>query len=308
MEKVEIFKIPALYRDDFRVKGFRFGTGEKKLSIVGSLRGNEYQQIYICSLLVNKLKKLEQEGMLVDGKEVLVVPALNPYSMNIGKRFWPTDNSDINRMFPGYSLGETTQRIAAGVFDVISEYENGIQFASFYMSGDFLPHVHIMETGFEDTKKAKEFGLPYVVIRKPRPFDTTTLNYNWQIWETAAFSLYSTTTKTIDEKSANQVVDGVIRFMKTEGIVKGDAEQTEVSQVLFNDDMISLRNTQAGILCKSAIVGQHMKKGEKFGYVQDTLEGDIIEEIIAPVDGTIFFVYDNPMVNEKTAVCKIIPD
>ena len=35
--------------------------------------------------------------------------------MNIGKRFWSADNTDINRMFPGYNLGETTQRIAAGV-------------------------------------------------------------------------------------------------------------------------------------------------------------------------------------------------
>lgn len=41
--------------------------------------------------------------------------------MNIKKRFWPTDNTDINRMFPGYDLGETTQRIAAGVFEVIKD-------------------------------------------------------------------------------------------------------------------------------------------------------------------------------------------
>ena len=33
------------------------------------------------------------------------------------------------------------------------------------------------------------FGLPYVVMRKPAPIDTTTLNYNWQIWETNAFTV-----------------------------------------------------------------------------------------------------------------------
>ena len=32
-----------------------------------------------------------------------------------------------------------------------------------------------------------DFGLPYAFIRTPRPYDTTTLNYNWQIWETKAF-------------------------------------------------------------------------------------------------------------------------
>jgi hypothetical protein len=33
-------------------------------------------------------------------------------------------------MFPGYDAGETTQRIAAGVFEKIKDYEYGIQFAS----------------------------------------------------------------------------------------------------------------------------------------------------------------------------------
>ena len=33
--------------------------------------------------------------------------------------------------------------------------------------------------------------LPYVVMRKPEPIDTTTLNYNWQTWETNALSVYT---------------------------------------------------------------------------------------------------------------------
>ena len=28
-------------------------------------------------------------------------------------------------------------------------------------------------------------------MRKPEPIDTTTLNYNWQTWETNAFSVYT---------------------------------------------------------------------------------------------------------------------
>ncbi len=50
------------------------------------------------------------------GHKILILPSINLYSMNIQKRFWSTDNTDINRMFPGYCLGETTQRIAAGRF------------------------------------------------------------------------------------------------------------------------------------------------------------------------------------------------
>lgn len=119
------------FRDTFRIQGFRFGSGEKSLAIVGAMRGDEIQQQYICSQLVRHLAQLEEEGRLVPGHEILLIPSANPFSMNIGKRFWPMDNTDINRMFPGYDQGETTQRIAASLFEAIQGYTYGIQLASF---------------------------------------------------------------------------------------------------------------------------------------------------------------------------------
>lgn len=219
MEKKVVYELKSLYRDNLRVTGYTFGDGEKSLCIIGNLRGNEYQQIYICSQLVKKLTELEADGKILPGHQIMVIPSGNPYSMNLEKRFWPTDNTDINRMFPGYDLGETTQRIAAGIFEAVTGYRNGIQFTSFYMPGDFLPHVRIMDTGRDYREKAKSFGLPYIVKRAPRPYDTTTLNYNWQIWETDAFSLYSTTTERIDEESAGQMVASVLNFMIAEGML-----------------------------------------------------------------------------------------
>ncbi len=74
--------------------------------MVGALRGNEIQQMYVCARLIEALKKLEAKGALTAGKEIFSNSSVNHASMNIGKRFWPTDNTDINRMFPGYSLGK----------------------------------------------------------------------------------------------------------------------------------------------------------------------------------------------------------
>lgn len=220
MKEIIVYQTSSLYRDDFRVKGYVFGQGEKSLCIVGSLRGHEYQQLYMASQLVKYLKDMENAGMIESGKQILVIPTLNPSSMNISKQFWAIDNTDINRMFPGYDQGETTQRIAAGVFDVVNKYENGIQFSSFYMPGSFMPHVRLTHTGYENLDKAADFGIPYVVVRKPHPYDTTTLNYNWQVWETDAYSLYSSTTKNIDPVSAEIVLDGAKRFMVKNNILR----------------------------------------------------------------------------------------
>lgn len=110
--------------------------------------------------------------------------------MNIDKRFGVMDDTDINRMFPGYNKGETTQRIAAGLFEKLQGYEYGIQMASFYMPGEFIPHVRIVKTALDYADEGKDFGLSYVSVCEPASFDTTLLNYNWQIWITKAFSLY----------------------------------------------------------------------------------------------------------------------
>ena len=87
MKESIIFRIPHIYRDDFRIRAFTFGRGEKALCILGSTRGNEYQQIFTCSRVLQRLKKWEAEGRLTEGIQVLVIPSANPSSMNIGKRF-----------------------------------------------------------------------------------------------------------------------------------------------------------------------------------------------------------------------------
>ena len=184
------------------------------------MRGKEGQQLDVCARSIRRVGEVEAAHAITADREILVIPSVNHHAMNLGKRFWPVDNTDINRMFPGYDLGETTQRIAAGVFDKVKDYDYGIQFASFYLPGDFIPHVRMMDTGRQNTSLAGLFGLPYVVVRRPKPIDTTTLNYNWQIWDTSAFSLYTTETDFIDEVSARQAVAAVLRFLTRMGILK----------------------------------------------------------------------------------------
>ena len=149
MKRERLFVMPSPFRDEFRIHGFRFGSGKKSLAVVGAMRGDELQQQFVCSRLVHKLQDLEERGELMPGHEILVIPSANPFAMNIGKRFWAMDNTDINRMFPGYALGETTQRIASALFEHIQGYEFGVQLASYYLAGDFIPHVHHAHMGNE---------------------------------------------------------------------------------------------------------------------------------------------------------------
>jgi hypothetical protein len=308
MKEIVVYELNSLYRKPMRVIGYEFGEGKKSVCIVGSTRGNEIQQLYSCSRLVQKLKELEENGKICEGKSILVIPCLNTYSMNIGKRFWPTDNTDINRMFPGYNEGETTQRIAAGVFEVIKDYEYGIQFASYYMRGRFLPHIRMMKTGFEDIETAKKFEFPYVITRNTRPFDTATLNYNWQIWETKAFSIYTTSTEEVDYKSARSAVKGIEKMMISCGILNTEIQGGYHfnSIVLDDDNLYTVRCREAGIYENMVSAGEEVSKGQLLCEIRNPFNGELKQRIESPIDGIVFFIHSDPLVYANTAVMKIV--
>lgn len=307
MKKKIIYEIKGLYRDNFRVTGYEFGKGKKSVCIVGSMRGNEVQQLYCCSLLVKKFKQLEAEGRIAPGHKILIIPSCNPYSMNIQKRFWPIDNTDINRMFPGYDLGETTQRIADGVFKEIMDYQYGIQFTSFYMPGEFMPHVRMMDEGFSTVETAMKFEMPYVVVRKVRPYDTATLNYNWQVWDTQAFSFYTTSTTTIDRNSAGQAVLSIMKFMASMGIVKYQGgTKVKKSIVVEDTEMVSVKTAKSGIFEPLVKVGEDIKEGAPLANIIHPYEGEVMETLYAPTDGKVFFMHTDPLTYANTAVIKIV--
>ncbi|MCI6858043.1 MAG: succinylglutamate desuccinylase/aspartoacylase family protein [Eubacterium sp.] len=306
MKKKTIYQLNSLYRDPMRVTGYTYGKGEPAICIMGALRGNEIQQVYICSQLNKRLKTLEREGRIRPGKEILVVPTANPYSINVGKRFWPADNTDINRMFPGYNLGETTQRIADGVFDAIRHYSYGIHLCSFYMTGAFLPHIRMMYTGFENISLADGFGLPYTIVREPKPYDTTTLNYNWQIWETEAFSLYTSDTEQINPESARIGVEAILRFMNSVGIIDYESEKAQKTTIKWEKDMEILKSDCAGFLLPCVKVGEQVEKGELLAEIVDPYMGEVKKEVIATESGKIFFERNKPVVYANTVLFRII--
>ena len=306
MRKTEIYRLKSPYREDLTISGYYFGHGHPSACIVGSIRGNEIQQLYVCSQIIKKLETLEAAHAIMSDHEILVIPSVNHHAMNIGKRFWPVDNTDINRRFPGYHLGETTQRIASGVFERVKDYDYGIQFASFYMPGDFIPHVRMMDTGKQNTSLAGLFGLPYVVVRKPKPIDTKTLNYNWQLWDTNAFSLYTTETDFIDEVSARQAVSAVMRFLTRMGILKYTSHNGYISTVIEEEELTTVRTNIGGIYRRLCQPGDEVQMGTPLAEIVHPYEGHVLSTVLSPTEGVIFFMHKKPLVTENEVLCKII--
>ena len=306
MKREILYTLKSPFRDDFKIQGFRFGSGTKRVAIVGPMRGDEVQQQFVCSQIVQALSRIEAAGELLPDQEILVVPSANPFSMNIGSRFWAMDDTDINRMFPGYSKGETTQRIAAALFEQLQGYQYGIQLASYYLPGRFVPHVRMMETGRQNPELGCEFGLPYVYVRTPRISDQTTLNYCWQQADTQAYSLYAGKTQEIDEAAADQTLRAIIRFLNGRGVIRSEQTPGQTSQVITNDDMLTVTSKSSGLLRRVKHAGAHVRRGEQLAFIMNPLDGSVRETLKTPVTGMLFFVQDGPFITEQSPVFQIL--
>ena len=306
MKKDIIFTVPSYFRDDMNIMGYRFGKGEKSCVVLGALRGDEVQQLYVCARLVAFLREVERDGGIMPGKSVMVVPTAIGLSMNAGTRLWAPEHTDINRCFPGNMEGSTTEQIAGALFEKLKVYKYGVQLTSFYQQGSFIPHVRMMETGRQNPELGCEFGLPYVYVRSPRMADQTTLNYCWQLEGTQAYSLYAGKTQEIDEAAADQTLRAIIRFLNGRGVIRSEQTPGSPSAIITNDDITTVSAKSAGLLRRVKFAGAHVRRGEQLAFITDPYDGSVREVLRTPVTGTLFFGYDQPFVSEHTPVYKVL--
>ena len=163
----------------------------------------------------------------------------------------------------------------------------------------------MMKTGLEDIENSKLFGLPYVIVRAPRPYDTTTLNYNWQIWNCKAYSLYTKACDFIDKPSAKEACRSVLRFLHEKEITTLPIPGGFHSEVIEEDCMLSIKSKTAGFMERLVKVNEEVHKGEILAKIYDPYEHTVIEELTAPCNGTVFFVHAKDIVYAHTSVVKL---
>ena len=159
---------------------------------------------------------------------------------------------------------------------------------------------------YQNASLANLFGLQYVVIRKPKPMDTVTLNYNWQMNGTNAFSIYTNSTDLVDDRSARQAVSSVLRFLTRMGILKYNNHGGYIASVINEYDLLPVKTYDAGFYRHLKNPGDPVFHGDLIAQVIDPYEGEVKSEIYSQTDGIVFFAHTAPMVTGNEVVYKII--
>lgn len=308
MKKIEILKINSLNRSPLIIEGYLFegcDPSAPSVAIVGAMEGKTILPLYSASKLVDYLQNEIDVKEKIRGN-ILIIPSINHYALNLGERFWPLDKTDLNMMFPGYEHGETTQRMAKKLFDAISGYTYGISLESRNDLSTCIPYISLLHSGYEDLQSPKKCGFRIIHHKEMKPTDTASLQYNWQLWGTKAFSIITPSDETINTNNAKRVFEGVVRFLSATEILEHKVLLGYDSNIVTDKDIQIIKTPKSGIFIPTKKVGSSVSKEEMIGKVIHSLEGNVIHRIFSPCDGVITCAYKNGLIFENALAFRVV--
>jgi predicted deacylase len=307
-----LLHMTAPTREDFEVPCHDLGPVAQapRLALVSGLHGNELNGVFVLARLASFLRQIadgERRGATLLGR-VLVIPAVNVLGLNVRSRAWPFDGTDVNRMFPGYEGGETTQRLAAAVLAATAEARWRIDLHSSNVDFEELPQVRLFEPSDEERDAARWLGLPAVIERPVTPTLTTTLAYAWRQRGGRGLVIQAGYAGGLQPAHCERVFRALVDFLERSGLLVGVrlAEPEEDAHCFGERQSFPLISDHAGWFVSRLEVGQWLQAGELVGYVYDGFEGDLTAEIRAPVSGLLAGIRHHPLLCEGDLVARVL--
>lgn len=306
-----LIEMTAPLREDFVIPYHDFGPAAEKpaLALVAGLHGNELNGIFVLSRLAQFLSRIadgRQQGQALSGR-IVVVPAVNVLGVNTRSRRWPFDKTDINRMFPGYDAGETTQRIANAVFQATRAAHYRIDVHSSNLDFEEVPQVRLYEPSEDERSSAMLFGLPAVIERRTDQVFTSTLGHAWRTCGGESFVIQAGRAGDLQLPHCERLFAALMAFMHHTGLVTGIELATDDQDTHYFgiDRTLSLVSDHAGLFVTHVQVGSWLQAGSLIGEVFDGFSGERRAEVRAPVPGLLSGIRRQPLLYEGDLIARL---
>ncbi len=279
------------------------------VALVAGLHGDEINGTFILSRLADFLGSVESGRYpeLKLAKRVLIIPAVNVLGINLRTRTWPFDRTDLNRMFPGSTIGETTQRIAYAVLESTKRADIRIDLHTASTDFEEIPQVRLYGPSAEERETARLFGLPAVMERSMSPVFTTTLMHSWKVWPGQSFVLRVGQGGTVQLDHCQRVFRAMVAFLGRVGVLEGVQIASEDEEVCFFDKSSAFRvyAEKAGTFVSDRAVGRWVRSGQELGYIYDSFGGNVIEKVVSPVAGLLTGIRRHPLLFEGDLILRV---
>jgi predicted deacylase len=309
--KRNLLCMTAPVREGFDIPCHEIGpkSPHPAVALVAGLHGDEINGVFILSRLADFLNNVEAgtypELKLV--KRVLIIPAVNVLGVNLRTRTWPFDKTDLNRMFPGNTIGETTERIAYAVLEATKRADYRIDIHTASADFEEVPQVRLYGPSDAERETARLFGLPAIMERSLSPVFTTTMMYSWKVWPGQSFVLRVGQAGVVQLDHCQRVFRSMVSFLGRVGVLEGVQIAVEDEEICYFDKPSAFRvfAEKAGTFVSDRQVGRWVRAGQELGYIYDSFGGNVIEKVVAPVAGLLTGIRRHPLLFEGDLILRV---
>lgn len=269
------------------------------LTLVSAMHGSEWFSIRIVEDLIAKLRPAELTGTFIG------IPVANPIALERFTRMTPdeSDEPDLNRVWPGGTTWVTEQIAAALDRDVLSrtDYLIDVHTGPWGASlaavgyGQDLPDRDVVRRSLE---LAVAFGCPSiralkVMVAFPGPRSIAGHAGSARGIPNIGPNLGGAGfAPNVEAEWLRANVDGTLNAMRHLGMISG---RPSLPPRFFHFESRGLRVVpgKGGLLRPDVgpdALGKDVQKGQRLGVIVSPYTFEVIEELIAPVDGVLFGV------------------
>ena len=309
--KQEILHIPTPFGEPLVLYKNRWGPLDGEgLSIVSGLQGDRLNGMMVASRLSRFLNDIEagrETGYQIRGN-IQIFPIVNYKAWETGNPVWNFDSQDVDLTFPGMEVGELTETICNTVIRHTADSDYGIVVQSAEKHYDDAPHVQLIEPNRKRRNLARSLGLAVGREVSENPALVLNLAKRWDLMGLHPFILSAGKPQTYQPQYCDLLVDGIVNFMRSQGLLTPTREKGSQREMAFFDaeHECPVLTREAGLFYSEIEVGTAVDKGQKLGEVRDLYEGGLLEEVPAPEKGFVVTLREYPMVHEQECVAVVL--
>lgn len=274
----------------------------KRLCVITGVHGDELEGQYVVYLLN---RRIQQHPELLRGT-VDIYPAVNPLGINTIQRGIPLFDLDMNRIFPGNTNGPMAEYYANKAFEDMRGADIAIDIHASNIYLRELPQVRISEeTAPALVPLAEQLNVDFVWIHAAATVLESTLAHSLNAAGTNCLVVEMGVGMRITREYGEQLVDGILNLMRTQGMWDGDTNPPR-RPIVSRDEVAFINADRAGIFVPSVEHNGMVRRGQELAVIADPLTGEVCQQILSPANGLLFTLREYPVVYPGSLLARIL--
>jgi len=282
----------------------RFGNGEgPRFALVAGVRGDTPEGIRVAHKVC---AHLQEHNSALTGT-VDIYPCVNPLAAHRGIRRWPFFDQDLNRRFPGRANAHAPDRVAYRLVEDLQGIDQLVEVRGAHSAFTEALQAHIRKGDDNSLEIAKHANVEVVWERTPGPSSPSTLVYQFR----DSIVLEGGTGNRLTSGVANDLTNGVLNILNVMGILPDECLPFHWAgvarpSVVGDDSVYRLRSEMGGLFLPKVKPWDCVKSGDSIGDVVDPISGRQLQNIVAPVEGRVLALREQPVVLPGTMVARVV--